>query len=81
MPTRAVSKKKEARGIYPGAEVMPGRDWIAPERDKSDHAPSLDELLGIVVQLQGSNGNNSVFTSSLQEYEFCSIIWNLLSML
>ena len=70
MPTRAISKKKEARGIYPSAEVMPGRDWVAPEWCKSDHAPSLGELLGIVVQLQGSNGNNSVMTSSLQNIFF-----------
>ena len=32
VPTRAATKKKEARGIYPNAEVVPGRDWIETEQ-------------------------------------------------
>ena len=30
IPTRASSKKKEARGIYQHVEVIPGRDWVTP---------------------------------------------------
>ena len=33
MPTRVKSKKKEARGIYQHAEVMPGHDWTPPSSD------------------------------------------------
>ena len=29
VPTRASSKKKEARGIYQHAEVIPGWDWVS----------------------------------------------------
>ena len=36
VPTRASSKKKEARGIYQHAEVIPGRDWITTTTNQGE---------------------------------------------
>ena len=72
VPTRAASKKKEARGIYPMAKVVPGWDWNANEVNEGTsftlhlgcsvvmtHCVA-DGLIGVVQKLQGSDGNNSV---------------------
>ena len=50
VPTRVTSKKKEARGIYPTAEVVPGRDWNATEENEGT-AHALHYCCSIVNDL------------------------------
>ena len=38
VPTRVSSKKKEARGIFEHAKVVPGRDWLTPSDAQGTHA-------------------------------------------
>ena len=59
VPTRVSSKKKEARGIYQHAKVIPGRDWVAPHGDKGtcEYTIVFWPAISLLHVLRGYNGS------------------------